>query len=589
MDSKKRSSRRYDFDWLRVAATLVVFLFHSTRFFNQRDYVVNNAVTYEWVNIWCIFAMSWLMPLFFIISGVSLFYGIGKYDNRRQFVADKFLRLMIPVMVGSVTHCALQVYLERVSHGLFSGSIIAFIPHYFDGIYSGIGQQNGNFSFVGMHLWYLLFFFIYCLIFYRLFVWLKGSGEILLERISSLFTMPGLIYIWLSIPLMVMYIVIPPAALTIGAGDWGFFYYPWFLTAGFIIASSPRLQQFIQAQRRRSLFLGLLLSTVYFYLPLSPPNMLYPAAGGHWAATAVSFLNTWCWLLAILGFGMQRLNVNHPFLRYANEGVLPFYIVHQSILVIIGYFIVTLEINDIFKWMFIAGSSFILIIALHAFLIRRFDPLRFLFGLKTKHPFFHLFQKRGALLAMTAAYVGLIIFAATGISIDRTPMPLSYDAERDIILNFKSITRRSSTGVNLVADKEASVGKAIEFSSGANQPAKTKPRVYAEMEFSAPAGRYFVWLRGKSEMNHQADSAWLQLDDDIGTPTGNFQVGDWCNLHPSGLYAWAGDGDRPIAIELSHNGTHKIRIQPRQTPHRIDQIWLSRSQKRIPDVPRYIR
>lgn len=31
---------------------------------------------------------------------------------------------------------------------------------------------------------------------------------------------------------------------------------------------------------------------------------------------------------------------------------------------------------------------------------------------------------------------------------------------------------------------------------------------------------------------------------------------------------------------------HKIRIQPRQTPQPIDQIWLSQSQHRIPNTSR---
>jgi glucan biosynthesis protein C len=32
-----------------------------------------------------------------------------------------------------------------------------------------------------------------------------------------------------------------------------------------------------------------------------------------------------------------------------------------------------------------------------------------------------------------------------------------------------------------------------------------------------------------------------------------------------------------------------IRIQPRQVPCRIDQIWLSRSQKRVPDTSQPVK
>ena len=51
-------------------------------------------------------------------------------------------------------------------------------------------------------------------------------------------------------------------------------------------------------------------------------------------------LRVWCWIIAILGFGKKYLNSSKPFLKYTNEAVLPFYILHQFIILIIGYYIV---------------------------------------------------------------------------------------------------------------------------------------------------------------------------------------------------------------------------------------------------------
>jgi hypothetical protein len=137
----------------------------------------------------------------------------------------------------------------------------------------------------------------------------------------------------------------------------------------------------------------------------------------------------------------------------------------------------------------------------------------------------------------------------------------------------------------VVNDEEASIGHAIEFFSGANQRAESQPKVYIEMRFSAPAGRYFVWLRGKSDSNSgYTDSVWLQVDDQIETSTRSVRMGNWLDVHPASVYGWAGDTDDPVAVVLKHTGEHTIRIQPRQTPHRIDQIWLSQSQRRIPNT-----
>ena len=254
----------------------------------------------------------------------------------------------------------------------------------------------------------------------------------------------------------------------------------------------------------------------------------------------------------------------------------------------------TWEINDVLKWAIVFTSSFIIIIALYTLLIRKFDLFRFLCGMKTTRPFFDIFRKKSTSAILHVLYIGLIVFAVinqlSGAGLDRSPMPLMYDSGQDVILNAESITDRSSTGVRVVDDEEASIGRAIEFFSGANQRVESQPEVYVEMRFSAPAGRYVVWIRGKSDINSgYTDSVWLQVDDQIGTRTRSVRLGNWLDIHPAGVYGWASDTDDPVAIILAYSGDHQIRIQPRQTPHRIDQIWLSRSQHQIPNTNRPIK
>jgi len=587
------SNRRYELDWLRVLAILFVFLYHSTRFFDLGDWHVKNVNTYVWVEIWNIFATRWMMPLFFIISGASLFYAIGKSGGFSRFYVDKFLRLMIPVLFASVTHSALQVYLERLTHGQFSGSFFSFLPEYFNGVYLGIGMP-GNFAYHGMHLWYLFFLFIYGLICYPLFIWLKAGGRKILNRITSLFAMPGLIYLWFALPFLIMKALIPQSVLDAGSGGWGFLYYIWFLISGFLIVSSDRLQRVIKNQRGISLLLGVVLMSALLYQLFSPSRVIFQARMSDWIYPLLFFSSAWCWLFAIFGFGMRYLAFDRPVLRYANEGVLPFFILHQTVLLVVGYFIMSWEINDVLKWAIVFTSSFIIIIALYTLLIRKFDLFRFLCGMKTTRPFFDIFRKKSTSAILHVLYIGLIVFAVinqlSGAGLDRSPMPLMYDSGQDVILNAESITDRSSTGVRVVDDEEASIGRAIEFFSGANQRVESQPEVYVEMRFSAPAGRYLVWIRGKSDINSgYTDSVWLQVDDQIGTRTRSVRLGNWLDIHPAGVYGWASDTDDPVAIILAYSGDHQIRIQPRQTPHRIDQIWLSRSQHQIPNTNRPIK
>jgi len=91
---------------------------------------------------------------------------------------------------------------------------------------------------------------------------------------------------------------------------------------------------------------------------------------------------SWSWILAILGFGIKHLGFNKPILSHASEAVLPFYILHQPVLLVIGYFIVQLAIPDFAKWMIIFVSSFAIIMVLYEVTVRRFNVTRVLFGMK---------------------------------------------------------------------------------------------------------------------------------------------------------------------------------------------------------------
>jgi uncharacterized membrane protein (Fun14 family) len=79
---------------------------------------------------------------------------------------------------------------------------------------------------------------------------------------------------------------------------------------------------------------------------------------------------------------MQHLNFSTPSLTYANSAVLPFYVMHQTVLLVVGYFVVGWAVPDLFKFGVISLSSFALILLVYEFLVRRSSLLRVLFGMK---------------------------------------------------------------------------------------------------------------------------------------------------------------------------------------------------------------
>jgi len=378
IDPSTHLQRRYDLDWLRVLAIFTVFVYHCTLIFAPDPYQIKNPTLYSYLDDLGEFGGLWGMPLILIISGASAFFALGKV-SLGKYVKGLAVRLMVPLIFGIFTHAAFQVYLENLHKGTFSGSFLEFYPQYFNGMY-GFG---GNFAWMGMHLWYLEALFLFSMICLPLYWWLKKTtgGQRLLHGLGDILGKSGIIYL-LALPTIILFNVFDPDGLgTMVLGGWSIFNYLFFFISGFVIISSERMQASIRRTRWFSLLFGIIswASIDIVWEALGDPTF------GTWQyalGTVLWCLCAWCWLLAILGFAFPHLNHNKPFLKYANEAVLPFYILHQTVILSVAYLVVQWSISDLLKFTAILIFSFAISMVLYESLVRRFNPLRFLFGMK---------------------------------------------------------------------------------------------------------------------------------------------------------------------------------------------------------------
>jgi peptidoglycan/LPS O-acetylase OafA/YrhL len=372
-----KPERRDDIDWLRVLGMLTVFLFHCARFFNDEGWHAKSGEISYGMTVFVAVLSQWMMPLFFVLSGISSYYALS-YISGKKYLGARVKRLVVPLVVGALTHVSLQVYIERVTTGEFTGSFFAFYPHYFDGFY----VFGGNFAWMGLHLWYLEMLFVFSLITLPLFLWTrKESAKNLLAGIAGLLKKPRAIFL-IAIPLAVVEILSNLNPEGIGRrdfGGWAMFPHLVFFLSGYLIASLPEFRPTLERQRFAALAMGVIATVVGFIL-LEYVGM----SSRHYLFSFLRAFNSWAWLFAILGFGSRRLNFRNRILKYASEAVLPFYILHQSVIIVVGYFIIDWTSAVMLQYLFLASASFASIMVIYELLVRRINVMRFLFGLKPR-------------------------------------------------------------------------------------------------------------------------------------------------------------------------------------------------------------
>jgi len=375
-----KPQRRYDIDWLRVLAMLTIFLYHCARFFNEEDWHVKNNELSFGISVGVDVVGQWTMPLFFTISAISAYYALG-HRSAGQFIKERFKRLVVPLLFGSFVIIApLQVWIERVTHGDFTGSFLDFyFPHYFRGFY----EFGGNFAWMGIHLWYLEMLFLFSLITLPLFLYLRGDrmrGP--MSRIASFFGRPGAIFLLVT-PLIIMGLLVNLQPQGVGRrdfGGWSPLIYLVFFIQGYVLACDPQFRRAIERQRVAALMLGVAATLLGAYLLLSEtvPSSRHPVLA------VLRGCNSWCWLLAILGFGSRHLDFTNGVLKYSNEAVLPFYIMHQTAIVSIGFLIANLSLGVATKFAILSVSSFVVVVGIYHLAIKRVTILRVLFGMRPK-------------------------------------------------------------------------------------------------------------------------------------------------------------------------------------------------------------
>ncbi len=368
-----------------MIAFALLMLFHTGMLFSTWFWHVKNLETSDAFDSVMGFVHQWRMPLLFFISGSAVWFAMERYSTWNYFL-ERHKRLLLPLLFGMLVVVPPQIYCERLYYQQQYSSFWDF----YRTVFTSGAYPQGNLSW--HHLWYIPYIWTYSMVMLPVCIWLRTrAGRALLAQVLDRVARPWALFL-LCIPSALSDVLLrpfwPEDANNL-LGDWGNFTHKLsFFMAGFVLASSARVYDAIAAHRRK-FFLAAGVGFVFLAglvafatrQALRNPNVHFSPA----AVAGLRFLNNfqiWMWLLAALGYGRCYLSFNHPFLRYANEAVYPFYILHQTVIIILGYQLVDANWGIGLKFPLVVAGTFLFTWGIYALAIRPWNLLRVPFGMK---------------------------------------------------------------------------------------------------------------------------------------------------------------------------------------------------------------
>lgn len=373
-------SRQYFVDWVRVIAFGLLIFFHCAMPFVRFGWEIKNDEHSFFLDLLIHWLHQWRIPLLFFIAGVGSNYSMAK-RSAFSFLGERFVRLFIPLVFAMFFVLPVQVYFEKLQRGLYAGSYSEFYPL----VWTFELVPKGAITW--SHLWFVAYLFVFTLLMFPVFSFLKwGPIKRAKQKLNGAFSSPwvaGMLFLSLLVYHYTLFLDWPGnGSLT---EDWfifllsiTLFFYGYFL--------ADLISFWETCEKYRWHFLTFAVLSVFwlyarfwwtFQLPEKQDSSLYEYG-------LFNSIHIWTIMLSALGFARKHLNFSNPFLHYTTPAVYPFYILHQTIIVCSGFYVVQWNALIFVKLVTLLSICFGGAFLIYHFLIRPFMLTRVLYGLKPK-------------------------------------------------------------------------------------------------------------------------------------------------------------------------------------------------------------
>lgn len=370
--------RLYYIDWIRIIAFSLLILLHGMVPFTAIPWEINNGERSELLTKIVFWLHQWRLPLLFFVSGLGINLSM-KSRTLASFYGERFRRLFIPLLFAMFFFIPIQPYFEFLQKGKIS-------PGYWN-FYQQVWQlkvyPDGPLTW--SHMWFIVYLIAFILLLFPIFFlgkqkWVAGKRAVLEHRFGSpvLLALAVLPIIGIIYKLSIEY----PENGSLTEDWFAFTMFITMLVYGYLVGASQAFWK--QTAQYRWITGGMALTSglILFFTYWTPIPSFTVKDNRFMMYCVLNGIHIWSMILFWCGMAKQYLDKPSPVLRYLNEAVYPYFIIHQTIIVALGYYIVQWQMPLMVKCILLISLSVLMIMSIYHLVIRKTKLTRFLFGMK---------------------------------------------------------------------------------------------------------------------------------------------------------------------------------------------------------------
>lgn len=374
--------RRYDLDWVRIGAFMLLIFYHVGMYYVSWDWHVKSPHASTSIEPLMMLTSPWRLSLLFLISGVATGYLLDR-QGARGFLGQRSIRLLVPLLFGMAVIVPPQSYLQVLEKAGYAGSYLDFYQLYLSAYHGFCRGSDCLILPTWNHLWFVAYLWVYTAVLYVGLRLMPGLPAALRGFVERRMTGVGVL-VWPAAYLVIARLTLAvwfPTTYAV-VGDWyNHALYGGIFLLGFALAGTQGPWVMLERARWGALGVAVLgWAWLCVYLGLYENTPAVPSAAMRLIERVDYGVEQWAAIVAVLGFARRHLRHDSAARRYLTTAIFPVYILHQTIIVVCAHSLQPAHLNPA-----VEGPLLVLVTAALSFLgyemIRRVLWLRPLFGL----------------------------------------------------------------------------------------------------------------------------------------------------------------------------------------------------------------